>query len=315
MTAQLPKSDHFHLKELADGVFAALARPEGMAACNSGIIDMGNRTAVLDTFLSPEAGADLRRAAEEITGRGVELVLLTHHHFDHIWGNQAFDEKTCIFSSEETLRVIQETGEESLKQNRINAEELLGQRRQKLQAEEDEEERAELAAAIDALEKRLKLIDSIRLRPPNMTCQGPLSFYGTKRIVEFIPYKKAHSPGNSVIRLPNENILFVGDLLFKGMHPFMGDGDPQGWIDVLEKIIALEPKTVVPGHGALATVDDVHELNTYLHVLTMKVKDFIKAGKPAAELGEIELPEPYASWETKDQLKRSLNFLYPFYSA
>lgn len=315
MSETLPKSDHFHLRKLADGVFAALARPEGLAACNGGIIDLGNRTAVIDTFLSPDAAADLRDAAETLSGRPVELVLLTHHHFDHIWGNQAFAENTCIFSSEETFRVIQETGETSLQQNRENLTATLKQAREQIGSERDEGKKAGIAAQIEQMERRLAMMERIKLRLPSLTCQGPLSFHGTQRNAEFIPFEKAHSPGNSVIFLPQDGILFVGDLLFARRHPFMGDGDPQGWISVLEKIEEMAVDVVVPGHGPLSTLAEIKEMRDYIQVLTEKVQAFVKAGNPAEALNKIDLPEPYASWEPRDLLMRSLTALYQRYQA
>ena len=314
MSEQLPKSEHFELKKLAEGVYAALARPEGLAGCNGGIIDLGNRTAVVDTFISPAAAADLRDAALQLTGRDPDLVFITHHHSDHIWGNQAFEKHVCILSSQETFRVIEETGEESLKQNRKDMLEMIDQTQEQLKAEADAGKKAEIAANLEQYQRRLALVNSIQLRLPSLVCQGPLSFYGTLRNAEFIPYERAHSPGNSVIFLSRDGILFVGDLLFARRHPFMGDGAPQGWIRVLEKIIELNPETIVPGHGPVSTLAEIKEMRDYIQVISEKVQAFVKAGKPASALDEIELPEPYVSWQPQMLLERSLNGLYQYYS-
>ena len=65
----LPRSPHFCLHELATGVYAAIHRPGGGAICNAGIVDLGDRTLVFDTFLAPQPAQDLRLAAEMLTGR------------------------------------------------------------------------------------------------------------------------------------------------------------------------------------------------------------------------------------------------------
>ena len=87
----LPQSEHFTYHELAEGVWAAIVIPTGLAASNSGIVDLGDRTLVFDTTLSPASAADLRSAAEHLTGRHVAYVLNSHFHHDHVFGNAIFD--------------------------------------------------------------------------------------------------------------------------------------------------------------------------------------------------------------------------------
>ena len=66
----LPESRHYILHELADGVYAAIHNDEGgYAICNAGIIDLGDKTIVLDPFISPAAARDLKQHAENLTGR------------------------------------------------------------------------------------------------------------------------------------------------------------------------------------------------------------------------------------------------------
>ena len=103
---QLPGSKHFRLQQLADGVYAAVHIDGGAAIGNAGIVDLGDRTLVYDTFLTPQAAEDLRIAAEALTGRPIDAVLNSHWHNDHIWGNQVFDADTDIISTEETRRIF-----------------------------------------------------------------------------------------------------------------------------------------------------------------------------------------------------------------
>src|SRR5437763_1296842 len=78
MTITLPQSEHFTYHELADGVWAAIVISTGLAASNSGIVDLGDRTLIFDTTLSPASGAELRTVAESVTGRPVTYVLNSH---------------------------------------------------------------------------------------------------------------------------------------------------------------------------------------------------------------------------------------------
>ncbi len=83
-------SRHFRLQELARGVFAAVAIDGGWAICNAGIVDLGEKTLVFDTFVNQDAASDLKRAAEKLTGNLVSTVINSHWHSDHIKGNQCF---------------------------------------------------------------------------------------------------------------------------------------------------------------------------------------------------------------------------------
>src|SRR5512138_2130610 len=103
-------SDHFSLHELARGVYAAIATIGGAGIGNAAILDLGGRTLVFDTGMTPRAGRDLRLAAEQLTGRTPELVVNSHYHNDHIWGNQAFGPESLFISTAETLKLMQTLG-------------------------------------------------------------------------------------------------------------------------------------------------------------------------------------------------------------
>src|SRR5208282_2723553 len=89
---------HFQLESLAPGVHAAIATQTGYGLCNAGIVDLGGRTVVFDSMLTPVAGADLARVAERCTGQKPTWVVNSHWHGDHIWGNSAFVDAHVVSS-------------------------------------------------------------------------------------------------------------------------------------------------------------------------------------------------------------------------
>ncbi len=78
------QSKHFTLHSLTEGVVAAIASDRGAAIGNAGLIDLGGQVLLFDTFMTPQAALDLRRAAEELFGRAPNLVVNSHYHNDHI---------------------------------------------------------------------------------------------------------------------------------------------------------------------------------------------------------------------------------------
>jgi glyoxylase-like metal-dependent hydrolase (beta-lactamase superfamily II) len=79
----------------------------------------------------------------------------------------------------------------------------------------------------------------------------------------------AHAPEDLIIYVPSEKVLFAGDLVFRGRIPFVGNADSRGWLHALDEIQALNPSTVIPGHGAYSTnpTEDIRFTREYLKYL------------------------------------------------
>ena len=99
MTQELPASEHFELHQLAGGVYAAIAIEGGAAFSNAGIVDVGGRTLIFDTFENPKAAIDLQDAAEQLTGRPADCVIISHAHPDHWMGNQVLADHASIITT------------------------------------------------------------------------------------------------------------------------------------------------------------------------------------------------------------------------
>ena len=310
----LPKSKYFNLEQLAEGVYAAITVRGGPAGGNTAIIDLGDRTLVVDAIFTPAAANDLRSAAELLTGRAVDMVLITHHHSDHIWGCQVFSPQTDILASEETYAVIRDEGEEALEGRLRDAAEQIKALEERLREEGDIIKHQELAAELADYQEYYELFSSIILTLPNLTCESTLNFFGSKRQAQFIPYELGHSPGNAVIFLPDDGILHMGDLLFARGHCFMEHGDPDGWLRVLDAVEALAPRIIIPGHGALSTMEEVKLEYEYIETCKKLVLGLIKAGKDAEALSELVMLEPFDSWEPAMLAESTMEFLYQHYS-
>jgi cyclase len=92
----------FRLEEVAEGVHAAIVTPGQGAMGNAAIVDLGERTILFDTFLTPAAARQLREAAIELTGRAPGLVVNSHRHVDHTLGNQEFVPDAMVISTTDT---------------------------------------------------------------------------------------------------------------------------------------------------------------------------------------------------------------------
>lgn len=97
-------SKHFTVEEVANGVWTTIHKQGGSHICNSGIIDLGEETLVFDTGLCLESARDLKDTATRLTGKTPSIIVNSHLHNDHFYGNQVFEEAETI-TSKENVRI------------------------------------------------------------------------------------------------------------------------------------------------------------------------------------------------------------------
>ena len=117
----LPEPKHFRIEQVADGVYAAINRQDGWAIGNAGIVNIGDTTVVFDTTLTPASAAELRDSAEYLTGHPVSLVINSHYHNDHTWGNMEFMPGSLFISSSVTRELMLEKGKAEYRYYKANA--------------------------------------------------------------------------------------------------------------------------------------------------------------------------------------------------
>ena len=294
----LPKSEHFKLEQLAGGIYAAIASPGGQAFSNGGIVDLGDQTLVFDAFETPAAAADLRSAAEQLTGHPVSYLIISHCHADHWGGNQVFAPETAIIT---THTILEEMPEAigwmiELKENPSELEEAIQETREGLETEEDEHKRTSLKASIARMTGWQEILPDFELRYPEQTFSGKLVFHGARRRAELVEVAPGHTTSDAYLLLPDDRILFMGDLGFLQSQPFMVYCDPQAWVSELERMETLDVETYVPGHGPLGTKADLALQREFITKLEEMVGQAVSDGLTAEETLEKTLPAPFEDW-------------------
>jgi glyoxylase-like metal-dependent hydrolase (beta-lactamase superfamily II) len=98
---------------------------------------------------------------------------------------------------------------------------------------------------------------------PSRTFSGESSIEAGGRRIELIEVGPAHTPGDAIAWVPDARVCFSGDIVFSGVTPIMWAGPASNWIAALERIAALEPAAIVPGHGPVCDLERVRELIGY----------------------------------------------------
>ncbi len=309
--SQLPRSRHFRLQQLADGVYAAIHVEGGAAIGNAGIVDLGDRTLVYDTFLAPQPAQDLRTTAEALTGRSIDAVVDSHWHNDHIWGNQVFGDDTDIVSTDETRRMIIATrGHGAYDTFMANAEANLEATRAALQEAQDEGQRRQLSMWVDYHQSVVDLKPILQIRPPNLTFAKRLVFHGTERSAELIEFAGGHTESDIVLFLPQEGIAFMSDLLFIEHQPYLGGGDPGRMLEILEAVADLAPGLLVPGHGPIGTAESLKPMRQYILTLDGLARKMVGNGEAEETIDTMAIPKPYDDWLFASFFPVNMHFLF-----
>jgi cyclase len=299
----IPTSRHFDLRRLADGVWAATHRIGGWAVGNAGIVDLGGATLLFDAGLTPEVGADLGDAALALTGRKPAYVALSHYHNDHIRGVQALPSVPSI-ATEATRGLIDTLGREELASDLEHGAAQLAATRGSL-GDADPVRSAFADYFVPYWEGIVASAPRVTLRLPEVTFTDRLRLHGTRRSVELRSLGAAHTPDDVVLLLPDDGVVFCSDLLFVGCHPYLADGDPEGWRRGLDVLAGFGADRYVPGHGDVGGPADLRAFAAHLDALQGTAEDLHRRGTALEELDDLVPVDASAAWD----------FAYPFYRS
>jgi glyoxylase-like metal-dependent hydrolase (beta-lactamase superfamily II)/ketosteroid isomerase-like protein len=283
-------SRHFELVELADGVYAAVHAPGGDAIANAGVVDLGGATLVFDTFHSLEAARDLRRIVSERLPSPVRYVANSHYHADHVWGNQVFADAVLV-GTEQTRQAILDGAPGDVDSALEDARARLAELEDALEAEQDPHARAEAALSAAWTRAQVRSLPELRVTAPSLTLARELVLRGTRRCARLVSLGSGSTSSDVFLHLPEDGILFTGDLVMHGMNPILWEGPPENWLATLEHLRGLKAETVVPGHGDPGDGSRITTMIRYIEQVESAARE---ASSGAAEVGAP--PAPFGAW-------------------
>ncbi len=303
-------SKHFVLHSLAGNIFAAIAENGGFAICNSGLIDLGGQILVYDTFLTPIAAMDLQRFSTEQFRQTPQIVINSHYHNDHIWGNQVFSADAQIISSARTRQLIATAGMEELQWYSSNSAQRLESLRIQYQNSNDEREKKELLLWMGEYGGVVKSLPHLEVIMPSITFDRHLEVHGSRHTAELITFEDGHTGSDTVLYLPEEGIVFMSDLLFVGFHPYLADGDPLMLLKTLRELSQLNAKCFVPGHGPVGTIKDVVLLMDYIEQCFETAQKLVETGDVNEDrIKGLTIAEKYQPWQLPQFYRTNIGFL------
>jgi len=280
----LPQSADFDVTQVANGVYAVIARP-GIASNGAFIVNQ-NYVVVVDTHLRPSWARETIAEIKKVTNKPVRYVINTHWHRDHVQGNQAY---IAAFGPGVTIIQQDFARQDQIKNQPVEiatrAPEEIARLEKLLSSGKNEkgvpltaEARAQLQHALDLQKAYAAEIPQIRLVPGNLTFDRSLVLHEAGRDICLYYYGYAHTRGDAIVYLPAEKIVLTGDVLESGV-PIMRSAYPAEWLGVLESIGKLDWNIVIPGHGGIQRNRET------LDGFTAYLKDLVAGVKQAAAKG------------------------------
>ncbi|MHA2302604.1 MAG: MBL fold metallo-hydrolase [Candidatus Thorarchaeota archaeon] len=308
-SVDIPSSRHFQIHTISNGVYAAIHKDGGWSICNSGIIDLGKKTIIFDTGLTPEAARDLKSTAETLTGKSVDYVVNSHFHKDHIRGNQVFNDSTIV-STHRTQTLIGEEGVASLESDKTEAPKQL-EDLSSLAQRSDPEIQEYVRLFLPYWQGIIDSLKEVELHLPNLIFRDRHILSGTERSAVVIDVGGGHSENDCVLHLPEEKAVFCGDLLFVGSHPYMGESDPEVWISILNRLEELDVDVCMPGHGEIGTSEALDNMIAYIQELVLLVQDVVNHRGNVEDAIKIPVPTQYSEWKLAlPFFESNIRFLY-----
>lgn len=260
------------IEEPSPGVVAVIDRDGGWFLSNSVLIDMGGYTLVVDTQYNEPRARDLLEIARSRGLPGRFLVVNTHHHGDHAWGNHVIPGPSIM----------------------------------RLEAWRAAEAIAPLVP--DVYKQFFPWLDfegSRYSRPWILAGREPLLLEGEERSAVLRPAGPAHTVGDMLVELPREKILVAGDLAFNGVTPLALEGTVKGWLAWLEEAQErYEGWRVIPGHGPIAGPQVFRQLAAYFRHILGGLEYLLSSGAPRDPLvlAEKLTPGPLLGWKERERL-------------
>jgi glyoxylase-like metal-dependent hydrolase (beta-lactamase superfamily II) len=289
------------LVELADGVHAFIGAG---GDSNSGAIRTPEGWIVLDAQQHVPLAEKFRAALEDTGPRSFLWLVLTHYHLDHTAGNSVFASDMPVLAHQITLEKFQKilgagagVGRgDSFTEFEKRVSFLFGPNITRLIPASD--------PAWDWFRSRIGEPEyaTFIAAPPTHTFADRFTFHLGRRSAVLEYLGPAHCDGDIIVHLPEDGIVFVGDLLFVGRFPWLGDGDIEGWISALGRVAGLAVRQVVPGHGKPVGLKELGDFRDMLTALRDGVAEALKAGMSEDEaverirLADYENLPRYPEW-------------------
>jgi cyclase len=282
----------FEIERVADGVYAAVARPVAMINCNAAIFENAGDLLIVDAHSKPSAAAALVAQLRHFTDKPVRYLVNTHFHFDHVGGNSEYRKiapRADIIASTVTRNVLAESGAARMKQIVDAVAASVENSQKRLAAAKTPREKEHVQRELAEARAFLAEMKGFSQELPNVTFDQNLVIHDKAHQLHLAFRGRGHTAGDIVVFCPEKKVIATGDLLH-GFMPYIGDGYPREWPATLRSVGEFPFDHAIGGHGRVQTRERLPQMAAYIEELTEAVVKGKEQGRTVEQLQQSITP-------------------------
>lgn len=289
------------LQQVSENCFAVLNAKNRVCDANSGLINLGGGV-VVDTQSDLPHGRQMIELFGKVWRGMPKRVINTHEDADHVWGNQFFEGAEIIEHRTAAERMKHVADPKETQDLLKAANKFLPRLLLKM-----------LHPGALAIARQLQQdynFDGIKLVLPTTVFDERHVLNLDSTEVHLIFVGPCHQAGDTIVHVPKEGVVFAGDVIFRQCTPMGWTGTYAKWLKILDLIISLEPKVIVPGHGPVCGIEGAVEMKAYLEYLRDESRRCFEQGLTSLEASkQIDLG-PYGAWRAPARLYLNVERAY-----
>jgi cyclase len=280
------------LHELGDGLHAYLQPDGGWGWSNAGLISGTEASLLIDTLFDLGLTRAMLEAMRPVTApKPIAQAMNTHGDGDHWFGNSLLPDGIPIIATRAAIEDMQGTPP-ALMHTMTSTPGL------------PPDLEAFVRYAFGAFD-----FSDIEPRFPTESFDGRRELEVAGRRVELLELGPAHTSGDAIVHVPDAGVIFTGDLLFIDGTPIVW-AEVSNWLAACERILELDARVLVPGHGPVTDVSGVRDVQRYLHHVYEQARERFAAGMDAQEAAEdIDISE-FQDWGDPERIVVNVTAVY-----
>ena len=276
------------VRKIGNGLYATVSDSSKgyTTVCNGGFLAGKDAALLIEGFTTPAGASFQMDALRMVSQVPVKAALDTHYHFDHSMGNSFYGANNVPLWAHATAakRIV----ESYSPLQGADKEAVLGSFERRVKDAKSDAERAHSQSDLNAITGVFQIANNSVLGLPNHPVDPaklPMSIDlgGLTAVLESHP---GHSGTDVIVRVPEQNVVYTGDLLFHGWYPVCFDEKAtiSGWRETLKKFAAFDKDTLfVPGHGQLCGQEGIASIREVFDDIAGQAEKMYKAGVPVEE--------------------------------
>jgi glyoxylase-like metal-dependent hydrolase (beta-lactamase superfamily II) len=276
------------VRKVGNGLYATISDPSKgtTTLCNGGFLVGKDGALLIEGFTTPAGASFQMDALRMVSPAPVKGALDTHYHFDHSMGNSFYGANGVPLWAHAT--VAKRMVENYVPLQGADKAAVLGPFEKRLSDAKSETEKAHAQGDLNAMTGVFAIANATLLALPNHPLDAgrlpmTIDLGGVSAVLES---HAGHSGTDIIVRVPEQNVVYTGDLLFSGWYPVCFDEKAtiSGWRETLKKFAAFDKDTLfVPGHGQICGQEGIASIREVFDDIAAQAQQMYQAGVPAEE--------------------------------